>query len=129
MCYNVKRMCIKSSSLRRGVGGEAVCRALPHFHKHLFSFRYCLRHHFNECEHAAGRVEHISFASVEAKEDASSCVFWLIPRMNPYPLKPLHIHQQRQPSSEPSAACDENAITPCGDSPKALAFHFLNRFQ
>ena len=24
MCYNVKRMCIKSSSIRRGGGGEAV---------------------------------------------------------------------------------------------------------
>ena len=23
MCYNVKRMCIKSSSIRRGAGGEA----------------------------------------------------------------------------------------------------------
>ena len=93
-----------------------MCRALPHFHKHLFSFRYCLRHHLNECEHAAGRVEYISFASVETEEDASPCVFWLIPRMNPYTLKSLHVQQQRQPSSEPSAACDEDAITPCGDS-------------
>ena len=98
------------------------CRALPHFHKHLFSFRYCLRHHLNECEHAAGRVEHISFAAVETEEDASPCVFWLIPRMNPYPLKTLHVQQQRQPSSEPSAACDEDAITPCGDSSVSLVF-------
>ena len=103
-------------STRRGVGGEAVCWALPHFHKHLFSFRYCLRHHLNECQHTAGRVQHIAFASVESGEDTSPCIFGLIPCMNPYPLKSLHVQQQRQPSSEPSAACDEDAVTPRWDS-------------
>ena len=92
------------------------CGALPHFHKHLFSFLYCLCHHLHESQHTASRVEYIAFAVVEAKEDTSPCIFGFVTRMNPYPLKTLHIHQQRQPSSESSAACDKDAVTTRWDS-------------